>query len=132
MTVTTGHADLPNAFPFVFVRGDRPAAGLQGVEIMRGGTVLRKIMRSPHAPKLEILAPTRHTKTSCHGTVSVRWRGTDADGGLLRAKVDYSGDGGRSFTPIFIGGDSGGGPPPRGGLLPSRRGGRPLRRHDGV
>jgi hypothetical protein len=107
MLTTTGHVDRAGGGAFTFVRGDVPAAGLAGVEIVSGGHVLKRVMRTPNAPKLALVAPTHRTRVVCKGTVNVRWHGSDADGGLLRAKVDYSADGGSHWRTIFVGRNKG-------------------------
>ncbi|HVL97262.1 MAG TPA: hypothetical protein VM266_15510 [Solirubrobacteraceae bacterium] len=84
------------------LKGEVPAAGAAGVAIVRDGTVVATRTASPSAPKVRILSPRRKATVGRGATVTVRWRATDADGGELRAKVDYSFDDGRTWRPIAL------------------------------
>lgn len=79
----------------VLLKAEVPAAGAVGLEIVAGGKVVARRLRSGNAPQITILAPRAGARIGKGSSVVVRWRATDADGGKLEAKVDYSTGGGR-------------------------------------
>jgi hypothetical protein len=86
--------------------GDIAAAGVACVEIDSGsGQVLAIRRRSAHAPTVSIVAPAGGTRVGTGATVRVSWRSADADNDLLTATVDYSRDGGKSWTSVATGAD---------------------------
>ncbi len=84
----------------------RVPAGAAAVELARDGRVLDRRVRT-QAPILKLLAPRRTLRVRRGGRLVVRWSATDPDGEALRAAVDYSADGGRSWTTLHSGDDSG-------------------------
>jgi len=90
-----------------FLRVDVPAAGASAVEIARDGALLARRARSASAPRVRVLAPRAGARAGRSASVEVRWRASDADRDELEAKVDFSGDGGRSWQAIFSGDSTG-------------------------
>jgi hypothetical protein len=87
---------------------DLSAVHAASIQIVGGnGAVLATKARSAHAPKVRILWPTPGTHVRAHGTVTLRWRATDADRNELSVEVDYSRDGGRSWKTILQTGNLG-------------------------
>ena len=83
-----------------------PAAGAASVQVVKDGTVVAERSRSARAPRVEIVSPRRGARVRGLETV-VRWRASDADGDELTLSVDYSADGGRRWSTIFLGPDDG-------------------------
>ncbi len=52
-----------------------------------------------------MIAPRRGAHVGAKRTAQIRWRATDLDHDRLQTRIDYSIDGGKHFTPIFIGPD---------------------------
>ena len=101
--VMTGHVDgvgMTTEF-----EGDVPARGASSIAVMQpDGTVVTQITRSAHAPVVKLLAPKRAARVGGRTrTVRIRWTATDADHDALKAYVEYSRDGGRTWATIFIG-----------------------------
>ncbi|MHB8657097.1 MAG: cadherin-like beta sandwich domain-containing protein [Solirubrobacteraceae bacterium] len=101
MMATPGHADRLGTFTYVV--GELPARNVKAVEVMRGSAVMAKVVRPPHSPRVKLVFPTAGATVGGGRAVTVRWRATDADHRPLRAKVDFSGDDGRHWQPIYIG-----------------------------
>src|SRR6185437_3563847 len=81
------------------LEGVVPAAGIAGVEIVKGRTVLASRHQSAHGPTVRLAKrPTFGT----HNAV-VRWSAHDADNDPLEAKISYSGDDGRSWNLVWMG-----------------------------
>jgi hypothetical protein len=89
--------------PELDLNGVIPAAGVVSVAIVKDGTTLATRARSAHAPAVSLsgLPAVRH------GSATIRWHGSDADGDPLETAIDYSPDGGASFHRIWVGGNPG-------------------------
>jgi hypothetical protein len=96
------HVDSPKPqAPALF--GVVVPAAAHALELKQGTTVLGTRMRTPHAPVVSFVTPRRGQKVSGAGTVSVRWKATDADRGPLLATLDYSTNGGKSWHTVAAG-----------------------------
>jgi len=73
---------------------------LYAVEIVSGRRTLARVVRSPNAPTVELLAPKAGASIGGDPPVSIRWSARDADGGALTASVDYSTDDGASWRTV--------------------------------
>jgi hypothetical protein len=94
--------------------------GAAAVELVRDGSMLdRKARNRP--PSVRLLAPTRRTRTRVGGRLTVRWSASDPDADPLNATVDYSSDGGRSWSTVFDGQSTGSATVPNSFLARSRR-----------
>lgn len=117
MTATAAHAD-PSGTAVIFLEGDipfPPVARAKGgipeqvgmLQILDGGKPAVTIRRNPSAPVVRLLAPASGTKIGGRGSVTVRWRATEKGSKRLRARIDYSDDGGRTFRPVWGGPSNG-------------------------
>jgi hypothetical protein len=79
--------------------GEVPAAGAEQVDVVANGTVVASRHRSPHAPSLRLLSPRRGSHVRGR-QFTVRWRARDADGDPIAERIDYSLDGGRTWSGI--------------------------------
>ncbi len=95
------------ADPVTFLSAEAPAAGAASVEIVRGGAVVARRAASAAKPRVRVLRPRAGQRVGRRKNTVVRWRATDGDGGDLRAKIDYSPNGGRTWRPIYVGPNSG-------------------------
>ena len=68
--------------------------------VIEGGRVLATRVRSAHAPTARILAPRGGAVVGRRATTRIAWRAQDADGDRLRTTVEYSRDGGRSWSVV--------------------------------
>ena len=68
--------------------------------VRRGAEVLARRARSAHAPRASIVAPRAGTGIGRGAATTVRWRAQDADADRLTATIDYSRDGGRTWTVV--------------------------------
>lgn len=108
----------------------RPPATAQ-VVVRRGTEIATRVQRSPNAPTVRLSQPRARQRVR-GATLAVRWTAGDKDGGTLGAVVDYSADGGRSFTTISSGpAGRGGAVLPVSALTPSRRARIRIRVDDG-
>jgi hypothetical protein len=87
--------------------GELPAANVARVDVVRGGAVIASRSRSANAPTVTVTAPRRGAVVGQRSQVTVSWRSADADGGARTAEVDYSGNGGRTWSSVYAGGDAG-------------------------
>ena len=98
--------------PVAFFQGSVPAPSAAGIRVLDNGAVVAGRDRSPHAPKVRVLSPGRGAVVGRTPMVAVRWAATDADQAPrdqtgLDVSLDYSGNGGRSFTRIYLGPNTG-------------------------
>ena len=93
--------------PFTVLEANVPSAGVARVEIVAGDTVVAARSRSAGQPRARFLAPTGGRRVGRARTVPVRWRVTDADGDPVQVKLDYSRNGGRTYTNVWTGPDTG-------------------------
>jgi hypothetical protein len=80
-----------------------PAKGAASVELVRNGVVLDALARSKSSPKVRVLAPRAGAHVRSKGTLGVRWKSSDADGGRLLSAIDFSINGGRTWENVAIG-----------------------------
>lgn len=97
MTGTAADAERQPAGTFTALDGVLPAAGISGVQVVLGTTVIASRAGSGHAPTATLIAP----KVGAGETTTVRWRASDADGDAVSAELDYSADGGRTFHDVY-------------------------------
>jgi uncharacterized repeat protein (TIGR01451 family) len=100
------HSDGPTASlnplaPFAVVLPDDPAAAR--VEILHNGAVVGSFDATPHAPTLTVARPAQQTTYAAGDTISLGWRGADADGDVLNYVVAYSADAGATWHTIASG-----------------------------
>jgi hypothetical protein len=132
-------ADVPMAArmyepdPEVMLTGQAEVEGeVASVEVTFNGTVIATRTRSAGVPEVSIQSPRRGQRVGRARGVAVRWTATDADGGDdLQAKVDYSFDGGRNWTVLFVGPNTGTTMIPSDYLSRSRRARLRVRVNDG-
>jgi uncharacterized delta-60 repeat protein len=86
--------------PFTSLEGRVPAAGVARLELVRGGTVLGTISRSPSAPTARLIAPAGGARLRGEKPVTVRWQAADADGGTPSVSVEYSADAGMTYDTV--------------------------------
>ncbi len=88
------------------LQAEVPAAGAANVQVVNDGVVVAERARSEHRPRAQILSPRRGARVRGRQT-TVRWRASDEDGDDLTVSVDYSADGGRTWSTIYMGPDDG-------------------------
>jgi hypothetical protein len=93
---------------YVALEASVPAANVARLEIVRAGSVVASADRSKTAPTVRFLAPGEGARVRGRGLVTVLWLAADADGDPLDVSLDYSTDGGRTFTTVAGGVDRGG------------------------
>lgn len=76
------------------------AAAVNRVLLKKGEITLKAMERSPNPPQLEILAPAGSQRLE--GEVAIRWTASDADGDSLSYAVEYSRDGGSTWSVIDV------------------------------
>ena len=103
MNVSYGHVDLRPPHPIVTLTGVVPAAGATAGRIVASGAPIASRTESPHAPVVRI---TRLPSFK-PGGATLRWQASEVGGAALDVEVDYSGNGGRTWHPIWIGSNSG-------------------------
>jgi hypothetical protein len=110
MLSSFGHIDSRPAQPVLTLNAVVPAAGIASVGVLSNVTMLAKRKKSVHPPTVSIRQlPSFHA-----GNALVRWRAADPDRDALNVEIDYSGDNGRTWNPVWLG-------PNRGSaLLPDR------------
>jgi hypothetical protein len=89
--------DVPSTFSVSVIK----AAGLARIQLRRGNTTLASFAPGANAPVVSITSPTGGSFTS--GALPVSWLASDADGDALSVSVDYSKDGGATWTYIGSG-----------------------------
>ena len=93
---------------YAFLLAQVPATGAARIVVLHDGAVAASRAASAHPPTLRLLAPKPRTVLGKRrGPVVVRWRSADADGDHLTADVEWSGNGGRSYLPVYLGPDRG-------------------------
>jgi hypothetical protein len=99
MLASFGHSDDDPPLPILTLDAVVPAAGVTGVGVLSNGMTLATRTKSAHPPAVRIprLPSFRGPK------VAVTWRATDPDRDALDIEIDYSGDGGRAWTPVWMG-----------------------------
>jgi hypothetical protein len=104
MLESFGHVDLrPAQQPVLTLSGVVPAAGITSIAVVKDGVTLATRKRSALAPTVSIpRLPSFGTRNAI-----VRWRAGDRDGDPLDVEVDYSGDAGRTWRPIWMGSNTG-------------------------
>lgn len=108
--------------PELLIVGRVPLSGTRVVEALQEGRAIALDRASAHAPTVALLSPRGGALArGAHGTVVVRWRSHDADGGALRAQLRYSADGGRTWRTVFSGEDQGSAVLPAAMLAASQR-----------
>jgi hypothetical protein len=106
MAATSTHSEMAGGF-VTLLDGVVPAEGVSRVEVTSGGTLLAARDRTADAPDAQLISPRAGARLR-GPTVSVTWRTADGDPGQREIALDYSADGGRTFTPVLAGPDTGG------------------------
>ena len=88
------------------LRAKVPAGDAASVQVVKDDAVVAERSRSAHAPQAQVLSPRRGAQVRGRRT-TVRWRASDVDDDELTVSLDYSADGGRGWSTIFIGPDHG-------------------------
>lgn len=101
MAITPGHVDRVGSLDTI--SAVIPAAGVESLSVESNGQVVATRTRPKLAPRVRILAPRAGAKVGKGQTVVVGWSATNPEHLKLRASVDYSRDGGRTWRPIYIG-----------------------------
>lgn len=78
-------------------------AGAASVDVVVNGRARATLRQSRSAPTVRILSPSRGNRVGSRATVTVRYRARDADGDRLEAGVEYSSDGGRTWSGVALG-----------------------------
>ncbi len=99
MRVSFGHVDARPAVPILTLTGVVPATGVSGVRITANGVTLATRTQGRYPPA--VFAPPAPSFGRADATL--RWRASERGGAALSVEVDYSGDGGRRWNPIWIG-----------------------------
>ncbi len=99
MQTSFGHVDARPPHPILTLTGVVPAAGATGVRISASGATLATRTENRYAPVVTVPRPPRFGKTNA----TLHWHASERGGGALSAEVDYSGDGGHRWSPIWIG-----------------------------
>jgi hypothetical protein len=82
--------------PSSLVSADVPGAGAARVDLVVGGTTVASRSASAAAPKVNLQQPRTGARIGSK-RFRVAWNASDADGGSLTARVEFSADGGRSW-----------------------------------
>jgi hypothetical protein len=101
MQVEEGHIDDTGMAHFLSAQVS--SVNAQSVEIQFGGATVASRVRSAHAPELQIQNVEPDTIRAGEVITAVTWQAADADADSLLAKVDYSSDGGQTWTPLYTG-----------------------------
>jgi hypothetical protein len=99
MHATFGHSDSRPAQPILMLEGVVPAANLAGIGVLSNGVTLASLRKSAHPPTVKL----SHIPSFGRRFALVRWRAADKDRDPLAIEIDYSGNGGRTFSPIWMG-----------------------------
>ncbi len=102
MGATGVHSD-PDRTHAILLSGEVPAAGAASVSVTAAGVTLATRTRSPHAPRVSVISPRAGARLRPGAAVSVRWHASDADGDALQVTVEYSANGGRTYTMLTDG-----------------------------
>ncbi len=100
MRASFGHVDSRPAVPILTLTGVVPATGVSSVRITANGATLATRTEGPNAPAVTIPRRPRFGAAERNGVlarVRARQRAHSS------VEVDYSGDGGRRWNPIWIG-----------------------------
>ncbi|HBY93895.1 MAG TPA: hypothetical protein DEP84_07965 [Chloroflexi bacterium] len=96
MTITPGAASGSGTGHFTFVLP--MPADARRIVLRRGETILIERVASPNAPIVAVVAPQGGEMIS--GKVTLAWTASDEDGDTLHYAVEYTPDGGASWSPI--------------------------------
>ncbi len=105
MAATSTHSEMPGGAT-TFLDGLISAADVARVEVTSGGQVIAARDRSADAPDARLISPRTGARLR-GGAVSVTWQTADSDSGERQIALDYSANGGRTFTPVLTGPDTG-------------------------
>ncbi len=81
--------------------------GIESVEVLDNGVSIGSRKRPRRRPHVRVLAPLGGAAVGGRHGVAVKWRTLGASAKTSTASVDFSGDGGRTWQPVFIGPDRG-------------------------
>lgn len=84
---------------FIVLLDDNPA--MRGIEVERNAVVQGSLAASAHPPTVAVLSPNGGELLS-NPEVTISWDGFDQDGDPLVYTVDYSADGGATWTTLAI------------------------------
>jgi hypothetical protein len=81
-----------------------PATNAASVELVRNGQILDTRRRTPASPSVSVTTPKGGLRVrSSQRVLGVRWKLSDADGGPLTSKIEYSADGGKTYRGVAAG-----------------------------
>jgi hypothetical protein len=99
MHTSFGHSDSHPPQPILMLEGVVPAARVTSVGVRSHGVTLATRRKSTHPPTIKLTdIPSFSGRFA-----AVHWRAADLDRDPLAVEIDYSGDGGRTFSPIWMG-----------------------------
>jgi hypothetical protein len=99
MQISFSHVDARPPVPILTLTGVVPAAGVTGFRIAASGTTVATRTENRFAPVVKVPRTPSFGKTNA----TLHWKASERGGGALAVEVDYSGDGGRTWNPIWIG-----------------------------
>jgi hypothetical protein len=113
------------------ISGTVPAPpGTRQVFLRHGNQIGTVWNASPNPPNVDLIRPRASTRAS-RSSLVVRWQASDPDGGPLEATIEYSADGGKTWTGVYVGPESGRASIPRSMLTGSKRARVRVRLDDG-
>ena len=114
-----------------FAAADVPSAGVKSLELYRDGVLVSTRKASANAPRVKVLAPGRRARVGRKRETVVRWRAHRRRPRQAADQVDYSVNDGRSWEPVYLGGDAGSARLPSEAFAGSRRARIRIRANDG-
>jgi hypothetical protein len=99
MQASFGHVDARPPVPLLTLTGVVPATAVTGIRISDSGATLATRTENRYAPVVTVPRLPSFGKTNA----TLHWQASERGGGALSVEVDYSGDGGRRWNPIWIG-----------------------------
>jgi hypothetical protein len=113
------------------ISGTVPAPpGTRQVFLRHGNQIGTVWNASPNPPSVDLIRPRASTRAS-RSSLVVRWQASDPDGGPLEATIEYSANGGKTWTGVYVGPESGRASIPRSMLTGSKRARVRVRLDDG-
>jgi hypothetical protein len=98
-SVQSAHGGDIRAF---FLAEIPPGAPPQSIALMVGAETWTTVEASASAPTVSLLEPNGGETWTGDAPRTIRWEGADADGDALSYRVEYSPDGGASWTPVGV------------------------------
>ena len=99
-----GHID--NGGAITQLTAEIPSTKANALAIALNDKALARRVRPAHAPIVRVLSPAGGARLGSGHSVLVRWSTKDREHVRLKAAIDYSRDGGRSWRTIYAGADN--------------------------